>query len=303
MMRLASQRCSEAIVGHVPRWMCDLRNECDDMPDRIIRAGILTSEAVNSLGWPAEVFYRRLHSIADDYGRYDGRVSILRSFLYPLKITAVSEGDVQKWLTECVNAGVVNLYQVAGRPYVEVLKFDQRIRGKSKWPDPPGSVSSPPTTAVNGGQLPATVSSPPPSAAVCVVGVVSEGGVGPPPSPDVGMTELDSMQFVINWNEAARARPGSGGLAEHTSAALNKTDKDHLRDLWSKEFVARTKRALMVIANTGTGRKNAVTLGAFLTFSDVRDALLGLETSTTAATNDFEARKEKLKKKQLGGEQ
>jgi hypothetical protein len=56
------------------------------MPDRILRAGIIKSGAVNALGWPAEVFYRRLMSVVDDFGRYDGRSSILRADLYPLKV-------------------------------------------------------------------------------------------------------------------------------------------------------------------------------------------------------------------------
>ncbi len=110
------------------------------MPDRIVRAEILTSEPVNALGWGAEVFYRRLFSIVDDYGRYDGRPSLLRAHLYPMKLDRVSEPDVGKWLTECVNAGLVRCYVVSGRPYVEVLKFGQRVRAdKSKWPDPPTS--------------------------------------------------------------------------------------------------------------------------------------------------------------------
>lgn len=105
------------------------------MPDRIVRAGILSSDPVNTLSWAAEVFYRRLFSVVDDYGRYDARLSLLRSHLYPLKVDRVSDSDVGKWLTECVNAGLVSAYQVSGRPYLEVLKFGQRVRAdKSKWP-------------------------------------------------------------------------------------------------------------------------------------------------------------------------
>jgi hypothetical protein len=107
------------------------------MPDRIVRAGILTSDPVNLLSWPAEVFYRRLFSVVDDFGRYDGRPNLLRAHLYPLKIDKVSDADVTKWLTECVNAALVSVYRVAGRPYVEVLKFGQRVRAEvSKWPAP-----------------------------------------------------------------------------------------------------------------------------------------------------------------------
>jgi len=107
------------------------------MPDRILRVGILTSERVNCLSWPAEVFYRRLFSVADDFGRYDGRNAILRAMLYPLQLDRVSERDVGKWKTESSEAGLVTLYAVKDRPYLQIEKFDQRLRAKtSKWPPP-----------------------------------------------------------------------------------------------------------------------------------------------------------------------
>jgi hypothetical protein len=107
------------------------------MPNRIIRDGILQSEAVNSLGWAAEVFYRRLHSIVDDYGRYAAAPALLRAALYALKLEEVSESDIGKWLRECEKAALVRLYSIAGKPHLEVLKFGQKVRTKSKWPDPP----------------------------------------------------------------------------------------------------------------------------------------------------------------------
>lgn len=107
------------------------------MPDRIVRANILTSDAVNQLSWAAEVFYRRLMSVADDYGRYEGRSSILRASLYPLKLNQVSEADIVKWRTECSETGLVSLYEVDGKEYVMILKFNQRLRAaKSKYPAP-----------------------------------------------------------------------------------------------------------------------------------------------------------------------
>ena len=110
------------------------------MPDRIVRAGILTSDSVNTLNWAAECFYRRLMSVADDYGRYDGRPSILRASLYPLKLDRVSERDIETWLRQCAEAGLVTVYTVESRQYVEILKFDQRLRAlTSKWPAPPSS--------------------------------------------------------------------------------------------------------------------------------------------------------------------
>jgi len=107
------------------------------MPDRIIRSNILTSDAVNSLSWTAEIFYRRLMSVVDDFGRYDARSEILRSQLYPLKLDNVSKSDIVKWLNECSKAGLIRLYSTDGRGYLEILKFNQRLRAmKSKFPSP-----------------------------------------------------------------------------------------------------------------------------------------------------------------------
>ena len=39
------------------------------MPSRILREGINTSPKVNALSPMAELFYRRLMTVADDYGR------------------------------------------------------------------------------------------------------------------------------------------------------------------------------------------------------------------------------------------
>jgi hypothetical protein len=113
------------------------------MPERMIRQGILTSEPVNKLGWPAEVFYRRLMSVADDFGRFDGRPAVLRASLYPLKLDKVSDSDVSKWMLETAEAGCVRIYHVDGKPFVEIAKFGQRLRAmKSKCPEPPASADN-----------------------------------------------------------------------------------------------------------------------------------------------------------------
>ena len=108
------------------------------MSDRIVKATLLTCEKVDSLSWAGEVFYRRLFSIADDFGRYDGRVSILRAAMFPLKLSNVSEPDVAKWLDECSTAALVRCYVVDGKPFIEIVEFGQRLRAmKSKWPADP----------------------------------------------------------------------------------------------------------------------------------------------------------------------
>lgn len=107
------------------------------MPDRILRAGIISSEKINKLSWASEVFYRRLMSVSDDYGRYEFNPKLLRSQLYPLKVDRVSVPDIVKWATECVAAGLIRLYTVANKEYFEIIDFNQRLRSmKSKYPEP-----------------------------------------------------------------------------------------------------------------------------------------------------------------------
>lgn len=107
------------------------------MPTRLLRDGILTSESVCSLGWAEEVFYRRLMSVADDHGRFHALPKLLRASLYPLQIDKVSDADIGKWITECVTAGLVSVYPAKdGKRYLQILKFGQQVRSKSKFPDP-----------------------------------------------------------------------------------------------------------------------------------------------------------------------
>lgn len=107
------------------------------MPSRIIREGILTSETVCSLSWPSEVLYRRLMSVADDYGRFHSIPKLIRAACYPLQIDKVSDADIGKWLTECVEAALVSVYPASdGKRYLQVVKFGQQVRAKSKFPEP-----------------------------------------------------------------------------------------------------------------------------------------------------------------------
>lgn len=110
------------------------------MPNRILREGILSSEKLAKISWGAEVFYRRLMSITDDYGRYHANCKLLRAACYPLQIDKVSDADIEKWLTECVTAALVSVYPAKdGKRYLEIGNFGQQARSKSKYPPPNAS--------------------------------------------------------------------------------------------------------------------------------------------------------------------
>jgi hypothetical protein len=147
------------------------------MPTRILRDGILTSPRINLLSEPAELFYRRLMSAADDHGRYFADPMLLRSGCYPRKLDKITERDVTCHLAECVAAELVDLYEVGGQRYLVMLDFGQRVQGKSKFPNPPEKKTTPPDSTVDHGE------SPEPAVIPCLVGgvveVEDEGGSAP----------------------------------------------------------------------------------------------------------------------------
>ncbi len=109
------------------------------MPNRILRDGIIESERVNQLSPGAELFYRRLMSKADDFGRFHANLNLLLAACYPLQLDRVSLTNVREWLTECGESpSLVREYSVDGKNYIEINNFGQRTRSvQSKFPDPP----------------------------------------------------------------------------------------------------------------------------------------------------------------------
>ena len=96
----------------------------------------MTSERIDQLDAPAEVFYRRLMSKVDDHGLYDARPSILRSSLFPLRVDRVREADITRWMAACQKAGVIALYQHDGKPYLQMLDTRWQARSEPKHPIP-----------------------------------------------------------------------------------------------------------------------------------------------------------------------
>ncbi len=115
------------------------------MPNRIIREGILDSRAINSLSDQGEIFYRRLMSIVDDYGRYEAEPDLIRARCFarsldrwPLSRVSAALSEVSTVLTDDGHPLVI-VYQINGRKYLEISKFEQRLRLKRERCPPPVS--------------------------------------------------------------------------------------------------------------------------------------------------------------------
>lgn len=111
------------------------------MPNRILRDWT-DSETIDQLTIQGERFFTRLIMKADDYGRYSANVKILKSTLFPLK-TDVRETDISLWLAECKQCGLIALYNVASKEFVQINNFRQVLRQKiEKYPSPDAQTHS-----------------------------------------------------------------------------------------------------------------------------------------------------------------
>lgn len=108
------------------------------MPTRVLREGILSSSRINALSPLAELFYRRLMTVADDYGRYYASPATIRGACWPTCPDKVTEKQISAWLDECSSGDdpLIIRYSASGNHYIQVQNFGQQTRSKSKFPEP-----------------------------------------------------------------------------------------------------------------------------------------------------------------------
>lgn len=108
------------------------------MPNRIIKESICTSDNVDQLSWFEEVLYYRLIVSCDDYGRFDGRIAVIKNRLFPLKEN-LTLASVRNAINKLASIGLVSLYEFEGKPFLFLPTWNehQQIRArKSKYPEP-----------------------------------------------------------------------------------------------------------------------------------------------------------------------
>lgn len=104
------------------------------MPSRIVREGINSSARVDSLSCDAELFYRRLINVVDDYGRFEADPILLISRAFPRRATKISTAKIEVWLKECSSEPepLILVYSVGRKRFLEIQNFKQPTRTKSK---------------------------------------------------------------------------------------------------------------------------------------------------------------------------
>jgi hypothetical protein len=101
------------------------------MPNRILKARLRQSERWNKCSEPAQNLYVRLLMLVDDFGRYEAHPTLLASEGYPY---GDPEGHpmpvetVTNRLQELTAHDLLFLYQVEGKPYLELTRWQERTR-------------------------------------------------------------------------------------------------------------------------------------------------------------------------------
>lgn len=108
------------------------------MSSRILKESICTSSKIDQLSWFEEVMFYRLIVNADDFGRFDGRLAVLKARLFPLKST-MTDKSIENALNKLETVGLVSTYKVQDKQILQLPAWakHQTIRNKkSKYPGP-----------------------------------------------------------------------------------------------------------------------------------------------------------------------
>ena len=110
------------------------------MPNRLLRDGILSSRPVNSLSEPAELLYRRLMSVVDDYGRFEADPDLIRARCFPLQLERWTESRISQFLAELHgDSRLITVYSIGGKQFFQINNFRQRIQANLAIPIRPQS--------------------------------------------------------------------------------------------------------------------------------------------------------------------
>lgn len=112
------------------------------MPNRYLREEIVTSRW-NRCSWMGQSFYIRLLGLVCDYGRHEANPTILCAQAFPT-YPHFRTATVRKLLKELVENELITLYTVSGKPYLQILRWRERVR--QRLPKYPGPTSD----AING---------------------------------------------------------------------------------------------------------------------------------------------------------
>lgn len=112
------------------------------MPNRYLRESFVESERINSVSVHAELLWVHLLTAVDDFGRCEANIRILRPKIFPLRMDEMTETRIAELIDECEQAKLLLSYEVDGKIYIQLEKWEKGRAEKSRWPSPHTDVCS-----------------------------------------------------------------------------------------------------------------------------------------------------------------
>ena len=197
------------------------------MPNRILKESICTNEQIDGLTAFEETVFYRLIVICDDFGRFDGRISVLKGRMFPLRDDKLKTEALQKAMKSLVQAGLVKFYKAEGKPYLHLTGWErnQQRRAKfSKFPAPEDAdLEEIPASEGNGNHLPS-----------------NDGGCGEEPAPEITPVQTPAEPAVISLPL------NDGTLHGVTASEVKKYRELYLRPQIHRQPQAGRKRKAMI---------------------------------------------------------
>lgn len=173
------------------------------MPQRFLRPGITNSALWNKVSIQAQNLFIRLLTLVDDYGRYDGRASVVCGQCFSVwnelnpksEITLAATGQL---LQQLAAGGLIDVYEADGKLVLQIEQWQERVRdgSKERWPkNPTRSVPQQPAATRS---VPLPPSSPSPSAPAST-------GAGIPPDSLSKVELINQERKRREWNDELRA--------------------------------------------------------------------------------------------------
>ena len=93
------------------------------MPQRFLRPQITNSDRWNSVGFAAQSLYIRLITLVDDYGRYDGRASVIWAHCFAVwndkhPQETITMQQTEQMLQELAASRLIDLYELQDKKIV-----------------------------------------------------------------------------------------------------------------------------------------------------------------------------------------
>jgi hypothetical protein len=116
-----------------------------NMPQRFLKPGITNSSRWNRVSFKAQSLFVRLLTLVDDFGRYDGRPSVIWGYCFSVwneehPNDAVSAQETAALCQQLAAEDLIEIYEADGKKVVQIIQWTERARSNtSKWPENKGN--------------------------------------------------------------------------------------------------------------------------------------------------------------------